>query len=60
MIKNCIIRIWEFYRDGFQGINMDSRFQNNFFAKDQIVYHIGVQDSIVKLYEQAIYHYYWK
>mgnify|MGYP000364574356 CR=1 FL=1 len=33
---------------------MDSRFQNNFFAKDQIVYHIGVQDSIVKLYEQAI------
>ena len=33
---------------------MDCRFQNNFFAKDQIVYHIGVQDSIVKLYEQAI------
>ena len=45
---------WQEYWIGFQGINMDSRFQNNFFAKDQIVYHIGVQDSIVKLYEQAI------
>lgn len=45
---------WQEYWIGFQGINMDNRFQNNFFAKDQIVYHIGVQDSIVKLYEQAI------
>ena len=29
-------------------------FPKQLFAKDQIVYHIGVQDSIVKLYEQAI------
>lgn len=46
---------WQEYWIGFQGVNMDSRFQNNFFAKDQIVYHIGVQDSIVQLYEQAIH-----
>lgn len=45
---------WQEYWIGFQGINMDSRFQNNFFRKDQVVYHVGVQDNIVQLYEQAI------
>lgn len=45
---------WQEYWIGFEGINIDSRFRNGFFAKDRIVYRIGVQDSIVKLYEQAI------
>ena len=45
---------WQEYWIGFEGINIDSRFHNGFFAKDRIVYRIGVQDSIVKLYEQAI------
>ena len=33
---------------------MDSRFKNNFFNKEQIIYRIGVQDNIVNLYNQAI------
>ncbi|WP_299230179.1 AraC family transcriptional regulator [uncultured Bacteroides sp.] len=39
---------------GFEGANMDSRFKNNFFNKEQIIYRIGVQDNIVNLYDQAI------
>ncbi len=39
---------------GFKGENMDSRFRNNFFNKEQIIYRIGVQDNIVNLYDQAI------
>ena len=39
---------------GFEGANMDSRFKNNFFNKEQIIYRIGVQDNIVNLYNQAI------
>ena len=39
---------------GFEGTNMDSRFKNNFFNKEQIIYRIGVQDNIVNLYNQAI------
>lgn len=39
---------------GFEGENMDTRFKNNFFNKEQIIYRIGVQDNIVNLYDQAI------
>ena len=45
---------WQEYWIGFQGNQHGQPFSKQFFAKDQIVYHIGVQDSIVKLYEQAI------
>lgn len=45
---------WQEYWIGFEGVNMDSRFSNNFFARDRVVYRVGVQDSIVRLYEQAI------
>lgn len=40
--------------DRISGNQHGQPFSKQFFAKDQIVYHIGVQDSIVKLYEQAI------
>lgn len=39
---------------GFKGRNIDNRFANNFFNKEQIIYKIGVQDNIVNLYNQAI------
>ncbi len=45
---------WQEYWIGFEGVNMDSRFSNNFFARDRIVYRVGLQDSIVRLYQQAI------
>lgn len=45
---------WQEHWIGFEGINMDNRFQNNFFSKHQTVYKIGVQDNIVHLYEQAV------
>lgn len=45
---------WKEMWIGFEGANMDSRFENDFFNKDKIVYRIGVQDNIVNLYDQAI------
>ncbi len=45
---------WQEYWIGFEGINIDTRFKNNFFHREQTIYRVGVQDSIVKLYEQAI------
>lgn len=45
---------WKEYWIGFEGANMDSRFKNNFFSNDKFIYRIGVQDSIVSLYERAI------
>lgn len=45
---------WQEYWIGFEGINIDTRFKNNFFNREQTIYRVGVQDSIVKLYEQAI------
>lgn len=45
---------WKEYWIGFEGANMDSRFNNNFISREQIVFRIGIQDNIVSLYEQAI------
>lgn len=45
---------WQEYWIGFEGVNMDSRFQNHFFQEDQVIYHVGIQDAIVRLYEQAL------
>lgn len=45
---------WKELWIGFEGENMDNRFKNNFFNKEQIIYRIGIQDNIVNLYEMAL------
>ena len=45
---------WHEYWIGFHGRNIDSRFTNNFFDSEQVLYHIGLRDDVVELYEQAI------
>ena len=48
---------WQEYWIGFEGINIDTRFKNNFFNREQTIYRVGVQDSIVKLYEGMTMYY---
>ena len=45
---------WHEYWIGFHGRNIDSRFKDNFFDPDQILFHIGMRDDIIELYERAI------
>lgn len=45
---------WQEYWIGFEGVNIDSRFENGFLRRDQAVYHLGVHAGIVALYNQAV------
>lgn len=45
---------WKQYWIGFKGMNIDSRVQNGFLVKANPVFHVGVNEEIVRLYMQAI------
>ena len=45
---------WSEYWIGFRGANVDNRVVEGFFSTDQPLYHIGINQKIVSLYEEAI------
>ena len=45
---------WDEYWIGFNGINMTAREDAGFFTKEHPLYHIGLQEMLVKMYLQAI------
>lgn len=45
---------WKEYWIGFKGHNMDDHVEAGFFKKEQPVYNIGYDDSIITLYNNAI------
>lgn len=45
---------WQEYWIGLNGVNIDSRFRNDFFDSRQIVYKIGFKEEIIDLYNRAI------
>lgn len=45
---------WEEYWIGFQGTNIDQRVKANFFSVKSPIYHIGLNDTIMELYRNAI------
>lgn len=45
---------WREYWIGFKGENVDNRVERGFFSADKPVYHIGNNERIVQLYNEAI------
>jgi len=45
---------WTQYWIGFKGANIDIRVENNFLSKKSPIFHVGVNDMIVRLYNEAI------
>lgn len=45
---------WTEYWIGFDGSNIESRIKHNLFSSKNPVLYVGLRDSIVQLYEQAI------
>jgi AraC-like DNA-binding protein len=45
---------WNEYWIGLRGPNIDNRFREGFFEPDKDVYHVGVREDMIGLYEQAI------
>jgi AraC-like DNA-binding protein len=45
---------WNEYWVGFRGMHIDNRVKNGFFSKEEPLYYIGVNSSIVGLYEDII------
>lgn len=45
---------WREYWISIQGINIENRFNNNFFNPTQNIFRVGLRDDIVSLYEKAI------
>ncbi|GHT72743.1 transcriptional regulator [Bacteroidia bacterium] len=45
---------WDEYWIGFNGINMNSRVENNFFNKTNPIFNVGIREDIVQLYQLAI------
>lgn len=45
---------WTHYWIGFKGVNMDSRVANGFLRKEEPIFHVGLDDEIVRLYLKAI------
>lgn len=39
---------------GFKGSNMDARMDNGFFSKNSPIFNVGINDEIVRLYQQAV------
>ncbi len=45
---------WNEYWIGFTGINMEVRVQNGFFSRNKPLFHIGFNEFVVNLYNEAI------
>lgn len=45
---------WEEYWIGFQGANIDHRIKTGFFSQSTPVYRIGINDTVIGLYRDAI------
>ena len=45
---------WKEYWIGFSGINIDNRVKAGFFSTDRPLYHIGYDEIMVELYNEAI------
>ncbi|MDE7375854.1 MAG: AraC family transcriptional regulator, partial [Muribaculaceae bacterium] len=45
---------WTQYWIGFKGPNIDLRVKNRFLSKESPIFHVGVNDTIIKLYSEAI------
>lgn len=45
---------WKEYWIGFNGANIDNRVNSGFFSKEQPIYNIGYNDSVINLYLDAI------
>lgn len=45
---------WDEYWIGFKGLNIDSRVSNEFFLPREPIFHVGLNEDIVRLYRNAI------
>lgn len=45
---------WDEHWIGFSGVNIDNRVQNGFFSKEKPILNVGLNDEVLKLYEQAL------
>jgi len=45
---------WDEHWIGFSGVNIDNRVQNGFFSKQKPILNIGMNEEVLKLYEQAL------
>ena len=45
---------WDEYWIGFKGLNIDSRVSNGFFLPREPIFHVGLNEDIVRLYRNAI------
>lgn len=45
---------WKQYWIGFKGINIDVRVKNGFLKKEDPIFHVGINNDIISLYQQAI------
>lgn len=45
---------WDEYWIGFKGENMDNRVKNAFFQRESPVFHVGMNEEIVNIYQRAI------
>ena len=46
---------WKQYWIGFKGVNIDSRVKNGFLKPQMPLFHVGSNEDIIKLYQQAIH-----
>ena len=45
---------WDEYWIGFKGLNIDNRVTNGFFIPSEPVFHVGLNEEIVRMYRHAI------
>ncbi len=45
---------WDEYWIGFNGVNIETRVLNGFFSRKSPVYHVGFNEFIINLYNEAI------
>lgn len=45
---------WKEYWIGFKGTEIDARIQNGLLRKEKSIFHVGVNNNIIQLYQQAI------
>lgn len=45
---------WTQYWIGFKGDNIDLRVENMFLSKESPIFHVGISDTVIKLYNEAI------
>lgn len=46
---------WKQYWIGFKGDNIDCRVSNGFLRKEKPLFHVGYEDDLINLYQQAIH-----